>query len=314
MRTSGRAWIGKVGILPLAFFAAWPGAAWSADTGAPASSTSPGAPRKTNPPPARAKKGAPAVTVNVPALTEKLKSSDPVEVDAALTEAKAAGKGARPLVPAIEDLLRRGTQNELVGHALMALGEAGTETSAPVIAPYSRHRNPETRKRALAALGRTGGSVAVAALRAALSDPDPGVRGVAASGLGPARGREAVGDLFLALDHQVVEAASSIGQLCTPEDCEKLAGKVGTFGLDVMTSAFDSILFRPASEIPDEAKLKLVARVRVLRTEEANKYLRDVQSRWAPGDSARVRQAIEQAVQATGSFVGTRTTEGQGKP
>jgi len=54
-----------------------------------------------------ARKVAPAVTVNVSALTEKLKSSDPAEVGAALTEAKAAGKGARPVTPAVEDLLRR---------------------------------------------------------------------------------------------------------------------------------------------------------------------------------------------------------------
>ena len=137
---------------------------------------------------------------------------------------------------------------------------------------------------------------------------------MAASGLGSARGREAIGDLFLALDHQVMEAASSIGQLCASEECEKLAGKVGILGLDVMTGAFDAMLFRPPSEIPDDAKLKIVARIRDLRTEEANKYLRDVQSRWSPGDSARVRQAIEQAIVATGSFGGTRATESGGKP
>jgi HEAT repeat protein len=249
--------------------------------------------------PARAKKGAPAVTVNVAALTEKLKSADPVEVEAALSEAKAAGKGAGPLAPFIEDVLRRGAPGELAALALDALGAIGSETSAPAIAPYARHRSPETRKKALAALSRTGGSLAVATLRAALSDPDAAVRGIAASGLGALKGKEAVQDLFTALDHDVVEAAASIGQLCVPDECEKLAGKLSKLGLDVMTSAFDAIVFRPAAEIPDEAKIRIVERVRDLRTAEANKYLRDVQSRWPKSDSVRVRQALEQAVAAT---------------
>jgi hypothetical protein len=67
-----------------------------------------------------------------------------------------------------------------------------------------------------------------------------------------------------------------------------------------MTSAFDSILFRPAAEVPDDEKIRIVERVRDLRTPEATKYLRDVQSRWPARESARVRQALEQAVTAGG--------------
>jgi hypothetical protein len=78
----------------------------------------------------------------------------------------------------------------------------------------------------------------------------------------------------------------------------KLSAKL-TLGLDVMTSAFDSILFRPPSEIPDGDKVRIVERVRDLRTLEANKYLRDLKSRWPAGDSPRVRQAIDQAVLVT---------------
>jgi hypothetical protein len=308
--TVGRAFIGKAGLLAWGFLAMLPRAGWSQGEGEPPKTAS--LPTKNHPAAKRGTKGGTPVVVNA-AIAEKLKSGDPAEVGAALDEARAAGKSARSLVPSIEELLRRGAQNDIVGRALLTLGEIGTENSAPAISPYARHRNPDLRKRALAALSRTGGGVAIAVLRAALSDPDPGVRGVAASGLGPARAREAVGDLFLALDHQVLEAASSIGQLCTPAECDRLAGKLVIFGLDVMTSAFDSILFRPPSEVPDEAKVGIVARVRDLRTEEANKYLRDVQSRWPQGGSARVRQAIEQAVQATGTFGGARVTEGGGK-
>jgi HEAT repeat protein len=248
---------------------------------------------------ARAKKGAPAVTVNVPALTEKLKNGDPVALEAGLNEARTAGKGAAPVAPLIEELVQRGVPGDLTGLALDALGAIGSESSSAAIAPYGRHRNPDIRKKALTALSRTGGSLAAATLRAALSDPDAGVRGVAASGLGTVKSRDAVQDLFAALDHDVTEAAGALGQICTPDECEKLASKLSTLGLDVMTSAFDSILFRPAAEIPDDEKIRIVEHVRDLRTAEANKYLRDVQSRWPARESPRVKQALEQAVAAT---------------
>jgi HEAT repeat protein len=247
----------------------------------------------------KAKAGKAPVTVNVAALTERLKSSDGAEVEAALGEAKAAGKGAMPLAPAVEELLRRGTSPAMAALALGVLADIGSPGSAASIQPYLHHRSPEIRKKALTTLVKTGGPTAVRSLRDALSDSDPGVRGIAASGLGTLKGREAMADLFLALDHQVTEAAASIGQLCTAEECDKLAAKTGTFGLDVMTSGFDQILFRPTAEIPDEQKIRIVERVRELGTQEANKYLRDLQSRWPAGTSPKVKLAIDQGVIAT---------------
>jgi HEAT repeat protein len=240
----------------------------------------------------------PQVTVDVAALTAKLKSSDPTVVEAALIEAKAAGQAALPVAPAVEDLLRRGTQAQLVELALQALAEVGREASSSAIVPYARHRNPETRKQALRALSRTGGPLAVTTLRDALSDPDPAVRGAAARGLGPLPAQSAVKDLFAALDHGVTDASASIGQLCAPEECDKLAGKLPTFGFDTMAGAFEAILTRP--EVPDDTKVRVVERVRDLRTPEAAKFLRDMQARFPAGGSPRVRQAIEQAVLAAG--------------
>src|SRR4051794_20527597 len=115
MKTSRRRRIGWVSLVAGALVAAAPRPAISEN-------------KKQNPPAARAKKGAPPVTVNVAALTEKLKGADPMDVQAALTEAKGAGKGARPLAPVIEELLQRGA-GELAGLALQTLGEVGTETS-----------------------------------------------------------------------------------------------------------------------------------------------------------------------------------------
>ncbi|HKQ70524.1 MAG TPA: HEAT repeat domain-containing protein [Polyangiaceae bacterium] len=245
------------------------------------------------------KSAKPAAAVNATALTVKLKSGDPAVIQSALSEAKSAGKGAEAVAPAVHELLRQGTSVDLATLALATLGQIGARASTPSIQPYAHHRNAELRKSALAALGRTGGAGVVATLREALSDPDPGVRGIAASGLGAQKGREAIGDLFIALDHQVSEAAASIGQLCVKDECEKFVGRTGAIGLDVMTSGFDQILFRPASEIADDDKVKVVGRVRDLLTQEAANYLRDLQSRWPKDGSVRVKQAIDQAVTAT---------------
>ena len=113
------------------------------------------------------------------------------------------------------------------------------------------------------------------------------------------KARETVPELFIALDHRVNEAAASIGQLCNMEQCEQLAGRVGKVPFDVMTGGLDPVLFRPAAEINDDAKVKIVGRIRELGTMEGNKFLRDVQKRWPENGSKRVRQAIDQAVLAT---------------
>lgn len=247
------------------------------------------------------KKNAPAAVaaVDVAPILAKLKSADAAEVKAGLDQASAAGKGAAAAGPAIEDLLRRGESPDLTVAALQALGDLAAEKTSATILPYARHRNVDLRRAALRALLKTGGKDAIAALRAALSDQDAMVRGTAASGLGSLKAHEAMQDLFLALDHKVDEAAASIGQLCTVDECEKFSTKMGAIGFDVMTSGFDQILFRGVSEIPDDEKIRVVGRIRELGTGEANKYLRDVQSRWPTGSSPRVRQAIDQAVLAT---------------
>jgi hypothetical protein len=249
---------------------------------------------------AAGKKSAPAATVDVGDLTAKLKSGDPVAIKAALAEAKTLGRGAAPLAPAVEDVLRRGATAELATAAIEALGALSVDTSSATIRPYAHHRIPELRRAAVKALIKTGGPVATAALREALSDADAMVRGIGASGLGTLKDRAALSDLFVALDHRVEEAAASIGQLCNPDECEKFADKTGAVGLEVMTSGFDQILFRPTTEIPDDEKIRIVGRVRELGTQESNKYLRDVAARWPKGTSPRVKQAIDQAVLATG--------------
>jgi hypothetical protein len=125
------------------------------------------------------------------------------------------------------------------------------------------------------------------------------------------KAKEVVGDLFVALEHKVSEAAASIGQLCSGPECDRLAAKLGSVPFDVVTSGLDQVLFRSAKDVPDELKIKIVGRVREMGTGEANRFLRDVQGRWPKKDGApKVKQSLDQAVLATSSSPGTSPAEG----
>ncbi len=235
---------------------------------------------------------------------QKLKSDDGEQIKAALDEARMAGKGATSVAPLVALLLQKGVPYPLAEAALDTLGDIESESSSPVIAWYARHRNQAVRRAAVKALVHTRGAIASKTLRTALSDNDAGVRGMAATGLGALKARDAVGDLFAALDHRVNEAAASIGQLCSPSECDDLAGRMGKLPFDIVTSGLDPILFRPSTEVSDDAKVKLVGKIRELGTADANRFLRDVQKRWPATGSQRIRQAIDQGVMATAGAPG----------
>jgi hypothetical protein len=249
-------------------------------------------------PKAPAEPKAPAFAMT-PALTQKLKSGDDAQIKSALDEVRTAGKGAQAAAPVIAEVLQKGLPAMLTEAALDTLGDVEADSASPVIAMYTSHRNLTLRRAAVKALAKTKGPIATKTLRHALSDGDPMVRGYAASGLGALKAKEAVPDLFLALEHQVSEAAAAIGQVCAPAECDQLAGKLGRLPFDVVTGGLDQVLFRPPSEMGDDEKVKLVGKLRELGTQEAHKYLVDVQKRWPQGWSSRVKQSIEQGVLAT---------------
>jgi len=263
-----------------------------------------GAQKGPKPKPKSASLAEPQVTLP-PDVGARLASGDDAQVRSALDDVRLVGKGAAHAVPAVVDLLKRGVNASLAEAALDTLGDVESEASSEVVSWYALHRAASVRRAAVRALARTRGAVAANTLRRALSDADAGVRGHAAMGLGALKVREAVPDLFLALEHRVAEAAVSLGQLCKDADCEKLSDQLGVVPLDVMTGGLDQVLFRATSEVPEDLKVKLVGRVRELGTPEANRFLRDVQKRMVAAKwSTRLRQAVEQAVQATGGMGG----------
>lgn len=248
------------------------------------------------PAPAAAK---PAPKVDVSGAITKVKSGDEGQIQQGLDDLHTAGPAGASAAAEVANLLGRGTTDQLTTKAIETLADLESPDGSAVLALYATHRNVSLRRASVKALTRTKGPAAATALRKALGDQDAQVRGVAASGLGMLKAKDAVPDLFVALDHKVAEAAASIGALCTPDQCEQLATKIGKFPFDVVTGGLDQVLFRPAAEVPDDAKIKVIGRIREMGTQEANKFLKDVQSRLQKDASARIKQAVEQAVKAT---------------
>jgi HEAT repeat protein len=236
---------------------------------------------------------------------KRLQSGDPSQIKSALDDVRMSAKAGASAVPTVAQLLQHGLTPDLTQAAIDAIGDTESEAGSEAVAWYTRDRSAAIRRSAVTVLARTRGPAAVAALRASLSDPDAGVRGLSATGLGSMKAKDAVGDLFAALDHKVAEAAASIGQLCSGAECDRFAGKLGSVAFDIVTGGLDQMLFRPASDVSDDIKIKVVGRLRELGTAEANRFLRDVQGKWPKTWSARVKQAIDQAVLATAASPGS---------
>ena len=205
--------------------------------------------------------------------------------------------------PLISKLLARGGTEKVLEAALKTAQKLKAESLSTAIAPYTRHRSEEVRRQATRALLKTKGPIAVTTLEQALRSPDAVVRGTAASGLGELHAHAALPELFLAFDKGVPEAAAALGQLCVGAECDQFIGRTGRVGFDIMQTGFDQILFRPPSEVSDDAKIKLVGKLRELGTDEVGKYLSDVAERWPKDGSKRVKQVIDSAAHSVGGGV-----------
>jgi len=242
-------------------------------------------------------------------VVKRIRSGDPAQTKSALDDVRTSGRAGGAAAPVIIELLRQGTSPALTQAAIETLGDVENEAASDVLGWYARHRSVEVRRSAVEALAKTRGPMAVKALRSALSDSDAIVRGFAATALGSTKAKDSVPDLFAALDHKVPEASAAIGELCSDNDCERLAAKLGSMPFDIVTSGLEEALLRPASEVGDTTKIDIVERVRGIATAEANRFLKGVQKRWPARGSQRVKQAIDQAVTATAGSPGSRGTE-----
>jgi len=204
-------------------------------------------------------------------------------------------------------LLRQGMSLALTEAAIETLGETESASAGEVLCWYSRHRELAVREAAVQALAHSVGPETVRALRTALADGEPAVRGLAATALGTLKARAAAPDLFIALDHHVNEAAASIGEICAPSECERLVDELGRMPFEVVTSGLERMLLRPAAEVSDDVKVRVVSQICALGTAGAHGFLRGVQVRWPASGSPAVRQALDEAVRVTKGSPGRRT-------
>jgi HEAT repeat protein len=263
--------------------------------------------------PLRPAKGASVVqsAPKMPADTiDRLQSGDPARIQSALDDVRVAGRSAVLAVPVIESLLRQGLSLPLTEAAIETLGETESEQASEILCWYSRHRELAVRKVAVQALAHAQGPETVRALRTALSDTEPSVRGLAATALGSIKAQDAVPDLLVALEHHVNEAAGALGQVCASSECENLVNQLGRIPFDVVTSGLEPMLLRPAPDVSDDLKLRIIARCRSLGTAAAHRFLLGVQARWPAGREASARQALDDAVRATAAALGRRRALG----
>lgn len=243
-------------------------------------------------------KAKPADPKEVADLKAKLTSGQQDTILEALTAI--AEKRDPAFAPLVADVLEDGSTIAVLTMALDTAGRLKTPSLSAAIAPYVRHREKEVRQGAVRALLKTQGPAAVPALRQALRSQDALIRGMAASGLGSLGATDAVDDLFKALANNVGEAAASIGQLCGPQACERLADLLGKTPFDIITGGLEQALFRPAKEVSDDTKVKIIVRLREMGTAESRRYLTDVRSRWPQDGSEAVRKALDSAVKGSG--------------
>lgn len=232
--------------------------------------------------------------VDTEALKKQLQSGKEADILKALQTIQDNGDPA--LAPLVNDFLRSGSTPKATEVALVTAGNLKDASSSEAIAPYVQHRSASIRRQAALALLKTRGPIAVATLRRALRSSDAAVRGIAATGMGNMGAKEAVSDLMQALDHGVAEAAGSIGQLCAPTECEQFAERTGRLTLDILTSGFDQILFRPSADMPDDEKIRVIGRLRELGTKEAAKFLTDVADRWPKEWTGKVKESLDLAI------------------
>jgi hypothetical protein len=232
---------------------------------------------------------------------------------------QATGTTVPVAVAAVNELLVRGASVAVLENALEVSGRLAQRSSSASVAPYVRHRAPAVRRAATRALGKTGGPEAVAALKAALRGNDPALRGPAASSLAGLGAKDAVPDLFAILVHPlgacgctqgdkacearcaaeerpIPEVATAIGRLCAPAECEKFSAELGKLPFDQMQAGLEPILLRPEAEVSEQQKLALLERLRKLQTKEASAFLQGVRSRYPANGSARIKLALEDAV------------------
>lgn len=239
-----------------------------------------------------------ATKLDVKEAKASLESSESPRIETALVNIGMAGKdgGGRQVTKDIVARLEKGLPRELLKKALETLATLEDPAGVPGCEIYMSHRDSEVRLAALKCLGAAKTPAANKTIRAALGDTDARVHAMAATLLGEAKATDSVGDLIVAFDKGVNEAAVSIGILCAPAggECDQLLNRMKSKPLDVVFSGLQQILTR--KDVPDDYKKKVITQVRELASGKAREFLESVKKSMPPGASKGVTEALDKAI------------------
>lgn len=216
-----------------------------------------------------------------------LASSNPDEVRMGIETMGLLGSPA-----AVEPLaarIRRGLPSELLATAIDTLGILGRNEAGPILFELVTHRRPEIRLRAVQAIATCRPRGADRALVTALGDSSAPVRAAAAATLGELRATSAIDSLFLAFDHDVVEAGPALAALVRPEDLTRLLGYLGRRPFTSLRPMLLALVIR--TDLPARSRLDVVARVGELATPEARALLEEAVNSLPASDLSPVRRA-----------------------
>ena len=199
-------------------------------------------------------------------------SSKREEVEAGIQSLGLLG-GAAAVAP-LQERIRQGLPPELLEAAIVTLMALSQPEAGPVLFELTTHRRPEIRLRAIEALVATAPPGADSTLTTALSDSDPKVRAAAATGLGELKAVGSLEKLFLSLDRGNMEASGAIGKVLAPGDVRRLLGYLGQIPFHSLAAALGEVLKR--KDVPESAKLEIVARLEDTGTREVKTYLADL--------------------------------------
>ena len=220
-------------------------------------------------------------------------SSDRAQVEAGIQSLGLLGGAAA--VPPLVERIERGLPPDLLEAAVVTLMALAQPEAGPVLYELCAHRRPEIRLRALEAITATRPPGAETALVAALSDSDAKVRAAAATSLGELHASGAMEKLFLALDRGNMEASGAIGKVVPAGDVKRLVGYLGQIPLHSLGPALSEVLQR--KDVPEDAKLEIVARLEELGTPEVKGYLNDLLASAGDALPEKLNRAMLRAMQ-----------------
>jgi HEAT repeat protein len=221
-----------------------------------------------------------------------LSSSKPDEVRMAIEGA--ATVGTPDVIPLIQERIRAGLPPDLLEVAMDSVLLLGHPSAEDLFATLARHRRASVRKKALQALVTLRSPGANAVLSQGLSDDAAEVREAAAEGLGELGAAASADRLFLAFDHNVMNAGKALGRVVKDDQVPRLLAYFGRVPLTTLTPVLDALLTR--RDLSEATKLSVISALTELATAEARGYLEGLSQR-LPGDTpVRVRRAIDEAV------------------